>query len=92
MVPGELLGGYVATLHLIRAGHRRIGLIHGEAWMDASRDRLKGYRQALAEHDILFDPALVLPGQLGAVDRLRADHGADGPARPADRDLSAPTT
>jgi LacI family transcriptional regulator len=62
VVPGELLGGYVATLHLIRAGHRRIAHIHGQSWTDPSRDRLKGYRRALAEHDILFDPSLVLPG------------------------------
>ena len=62
VVPGELLGGYVATLHLIRAGHRRIAHIHGQSWTDPSRDRLRGYRRALAEHDILFDPALVLPG------------------------------
>jgi LacI family transcriptional regulator len=62
VVPGELLGGYVATLHLIRAGHRRIGHIAGQSWTDPSRDRLKGYRRALAEHDILYDPALVRPG------------------------------
>ena len=62
IVPGELLGGYVATLCLIRAGHRRIGHIHGQSWTDPSRDRMKGYRRALAEHDILFDPALVRPG------------------------------
>ena len=62
VVPGELLGGYAATLHLIRAGHRRIAHIHGQSWTDPSRDRLKGYRRALAEHDILFDPELVRPG------------------------------
>jgi LacI family transcriptional regulator len=62
VVPAELLGGYVATLRLIRAGHRRIAHVHGQSWTDPSRDRLRGYRRALAEHDILFDPALVLPG------------------------------
>jgi len=62
VVPGELLGGYAATLHLIHAGHRRIAHIHGQSWTDPSRDRLKGYRRALAEHDILFEPALVRPG------------------------------
>jgi LacI family transcriptional regulator len=62
VVPGELLGGYVATLHLIRAGHRRIAHIHGQSWTDPARDRLRGYRRALAEHDILYDPALVRPG------------------------------
>lgn len=62
VVPGELLGGYVATRRLIEAGHRRIGHIHGQSWTDPARDRLRGYRRALAEADILYDPALVLPG------------------------------
>ena len=62
VVPAELLGGYVATLHLIRAGHRRIGHVHGQSWTDPARDRIRGYRRALAEHDILYDPALVRPG------------------------------
>ncbi len=62
IVPGEVLGGRTATERLIQAGHRRVGLIQGEAWMDAMRDRLKGYRQTLASHEIPFDPALVRPG------------------------------
>jgi LacI family transcriptional regulator len=62
IVPGEVLGGRTATERLIRSGHVRIGLIEGERWMDASRDRLKGYRQALASQEIPFDPALVRPG------------------------------
>lgn len=62
VVPGEVLGGYTATRHLVRAGHSRIAHIHGQSWMDASRDRLKGYRQALSEADIPFDPDLVRPG------------------------------
>jgi LacI family transcriptional regulator len=62
VVPGEVLGGRTATERLIQAGHRRIGLIEGEAWMDAMRDRLKGYRQALTSHEIPFDSDLVRPG------------------------------
>jgi LacI family transcriptional regulator len=62
IIPGELLGGYTATRHLIEAGHRRIGHIHGQPWIDTTRDRLKGYRRALAEVDIPFDPDLVRPG------------------------------
>jgi LacI family transcriptional regulator len=62
IVPGEVIGGRTAVEHLIEAGHRRIGMIEGEVWMDASRDRLKGYRQALAAHEIPFDPAIVRPG------------------------------
>lgn len=62
VVPAEVRGGRTATRRLVQAGHRRIGLIEGEALMDASRDRLKGYRQALAEAAIPFDPELVRPG------------------------------
>lgn len=62
IMPGEVLGGRTATERLIRAGHTRIGLIEGEVWMDAMRDRLKGYRQALASHEIPFDTKLVRPG------------------------------
>ncbi len=59
IIPGDLLGGRAATQHLIDAGHRRIALINGQQGIDASRDRLKGYRQALASNDIPFDPKLV---------------------------------
>jgi LacI family transcriptional regulator len=62
VVPAEVVGGHMATERLIRAGHRRIGFINGEPWMDASRDRLSGYRQALATADLPFDPSLVRPG------------------------------
>jgi len=62
VVPGEVRGGHTATQRLILAGHRRIGCIEGEALMDASRDRQKGYRQALASADLPFDPELVRPG------------------------------
>lgn len=62
VVPGEVGGAYAATEHLIEHRHRRIGFINGEPWMDAARDRLKGYRQALATADLPFDPRLVRDG------------------------------
>jgi LacI family transcriptional regulator len=62
VLPGELVGGRTATERLIRAGRRRIAIINGQEGLDASRDRLRGYRQALASNDIPFDPALVFPG------------------------------
>ena len=62
IVPGEVGGGHAATDHLIGAGHSRIGFINGEPWMEASKDRLKGYRRALATADLPFDPALVRDG------------------------------
>jgi LacI family transcriptional regulator len=62
VVPGELVAGRVATERLIQAGRKRIGLINGQEGLDASRDRLRGYRQALSSNDIAFDPELVRPG------------------------------
>jgi LacI family transcriptional regulator len=62
IVPGEVAGGFAATAHLTGLGHRRIGFINGEPWMDASVDRLKGYRQALATVDIAYDEQLVRNG------------------------------
>jgi len=62
VVPGDLLGGRTATERLIEAGHSRIGFINGQQGIDASRDRMKGYRQALSSNDIPFEPGLVRPG------------------------------
>jgi DNA-binding LacI/PurR family transcriptional regulator len=55
-------GAYLATQHLIRLGHRRIGYITGPADRSDDLERLTGYRQALAEAEIAFNPALVVPG------------------------------
>jgi len=62
VLPGDLLGGRAATERLIQAGRKRIAIINGQKGVDASRDRLKGYRQALSSNDIPFDPVLVRPG------------------------------
>jgi LacI family transcriptional regulator len=62
VIPGEVAGGHMATNAMIEAGHRRIAHITGEMWMDAARDRLKGYREALATADIPYDPELVVEG------------------------------
>jgi LacI family transcriptional regulator len=62
VLPGEVAGGHRATDALIKAGHRRVAVITGEMWMDAARDRLRGYRQSLATADIPYDPALVREG------------------------------
>lgn len=66
VVPSEIAGGQHSTRHLIQHGHRRIGTITGESWMEAAKDRLKGYRRALATADIPFDPALVIEGDWSA--------------------------
>jgi LacI family transcriptional regulator len=62
IVPAEVAGALHATEYLLGKGHRRIGFINGEPWMEASADRLKGYRQALGAADIAFDPGLFRSG------------------------------
>ena len=62
VLPGDVLGGRTATEHLVQLGRRRIGMINGQQGVDAARDRLRGYKQALASNDIPFDAALVRPG------------------------------
>ena len=62
VLPGEVAGRHLATQTLTAAGHRRIAIITGEMWMDAAKNRLKGYRQALSSAEIPFDPDLVRIG------------------------------
>ena len=62
IVPGEVAGSFAATQYLISHGHRRIGFINGEPWMDAAADRLKGHRQALANAGIACDEELFRNG------------------------------
>lgn len=52
------VGGLAATRHLIELGHRRIAVISGPLAMMCSRARVDGYRSALNEAGIPFDPHL----------------------------------
>ncbi|MEM6891315.1 MAG: LacI family DNA-binding transcriptional regulator [Pseudomonadota bacterium] len=62
VVPGEVAGGHAATAALLREGHKRIGVITGEMFMEAAGDRLQGYRNALATADLPYDDDLVVEG------------------------------
>jgi LacI family transcriptional regulator len=62
ILPGDVLGARTATEHLLAKGCKRIGFINGQQGLDNTRDRLKGYKQALASNDVPFDAALVRPG------------------------------
>ncbi|WP_214106085.1 LacI family DNA-binding transcriptional regulator [Acrocarpospora catenulata] len=55
-------GAHAATEHLIDLGHRRIAFIGGELTANSGRERFTGYEQALREHGIPFDEALVERG------------------------------
>ena len=55
-------GARMAVEHLIRLGHRRIGILAGRLDMAAGQDRLEGYRQALAAHRIPVEEDLIVEG------------------------------
>ncbi|MBT2225044.1 LacI family DNA-binding transcriptional regulator [Nonomuraea sp. NEAU-A123] len=52
-------GATTAVQHLIGLGHRRIGMLAGRSSSVAGAARLHGYRAALEEAGISYDPAIV---------------------------------
>jgi len=52
-------GAHSATAHLIAHGHTRIGFLAESPTTPTIAERLEGYRSALAEAGIPFDPALL---------------------------------
>lgn len=55
----RIRAGYLATRHLLEQGHRRIAWITAPITNRNFRQRVIGYRQALAESDIKFDWSLI---------------------------------
>ena len=60
-----------ATQQLLDLGHRRIAALAGQLSTFRARQRLAGFREALAERGLTEDPALVITGLMTA-DQTRA--------------------
>jgi DNA-binding LacI/PurR family transcriptional regulator len=67
-------GGYLVTQHLLRVGHERIAFIRGAESASTSRDREAGYRSALEDHGIQYEPALVAEGGYTSRGAYEATH------------------
>jgi LacI family transcriptional regulator len=69
VIVDDVTGGRLATQHLIELGHKRIGYIsdplESPFRFTASYDRYQGYRQALAEAGLEFEPDLHLWAEHG---------------------------
>jgi LacI family transcriptional regulator len=72
-------GGRMATEHLIRSGHRCIGMLAGPEDSYSGQQRIRGYRAALADAGITCDqvltppcPPKVNPGKEAAINLLTA--------------------
>lgn len=65
-------GSRLATDHLFNQGHSRIAYITGPENHSSDMERMAGYRQALSEHSIPYNPTLVVPGNGKPVGGMRA--------------------
>src|SRR5690606_20988079 len=55
-------GGFMATEHLIQAGYRRIVHITESRDINIFTERLRGYQDALTQHNIPLDERLLIRG------------------------------
>ncbi|OQB22359.1 MAG: Catabolite control protein A [Firmicutes bacterium ADurb.Bin182] len=68
-------GGYMATRYLLEHGHRVIAFTSPFIRKDGVVEkRLNGYKQALAEFDIPFDPDLVFEQEISIDEGMRLGH------------------
>lgn len=74
-------GARNATRHLINAGHSRIGMIRAYTDGYLQLQRIRGYREALSEHRIGFDPELVQSGTTAKHAGFSEEHGFEAMQR-----------
>lgn len=65
-------GASIAVKHLIKLGHKRIGIIAGSKMATTSQDRLKGYQNALNQYGIKEDRSLITEGNLTIEGSIKA--------------------
>jgi LacI family transcriptional regulator len=61
VVTDSIAGLRLAVDHLVAKGHRKIGYVGGPTYITTFRDRLAGYRQALARHRLKPGGCVVTP-------------------------------
>jgi DNA-binding LacI/PurR family transcriptional regulator len=76
--PDNVLGGYLATRHLLRSGRRRVAMLSGSLAHFSIQQRSRGFRQALFETKTHADPELevIVPnmgdGDEGVIEAMRS--------------------
>lgn len=68
----NIAAAVLATRHLLDLGHRRIAFINGPAHTPLSKDRLRGYREALKAAGLTYDKNLVVRGDFSLLSGERA--------------------
>ncbi|HEY8660133.1 MAG TPA: LacI family DNA-binding transcriptional regulator [Hanamia sp.] len=64
VVIDDFKGAFLATEHLIKQGYKRIAHISASQHISIWNTRLKGYKAALAAHNIPFDESLIYVGNI----------------------------
>ncbi|MDP9365478.1 MAG: LacI family transcriptional regulator [Chloroflexota bacterium] len=67
VTPDNVQSAYLPTRHLASLGHRRIGTVTGPRDRRVAHARVHGYRQALADAGLPFDPEAVEEGDWDAI-------------------------
>ncbi len=65
-------GAKSATNHLIKLGHKRIGMVTGSTTLICGRDRISGYLEALEENNLPVDKRLIFYGDWQPESGVRA--------------------
>lgn len=80
-VPGQhsvdadnVYGGQLAAEHLLAYGHEKIGLLAGPAYSPNAKDRVRGFREALARHGVRLPAAHIEACDFGVEEGRRAAH------------------
>ena len=74
VISDDYQGAYEAVCHLARSGRRRIGLISGPLRISNAKERWRGFRDALEEKKLPFEPNLVVEGDYRIESGFRAGH------------------
>jgi LacI family transcriptional regulator len=74
IVTDDYEGAYEAVRHLARAGRKRIGLIGGPMKVSNGKARWEGFRDALKDSNLTFDPELVVEGDYRIESGYRGGH------------------
>ncbi|WP_340002344.1 LacI family DNA-binding transcriptional regulator [Oceanobacillus sp. FSL K6-0127] len=54
--------GYEATLHLLKHGHKKIGLIYSYPNVSTTNDRIRGYQEALVQYNLPLNDDYIVQG------------------------------
>jgi LacI family transcriptional regulator len=74
VVTDDYQGAYDAVCHLARSGRRRMGLISGPLKISNAKERWRGFRDALEQAKLPYDPGLVVEGDYRIESGFRAGH------------------